>query len=114
MPSEITFAPLTYDDLLRRAIEDWGAVTNMAYTANLTHAEANRIAAHAITAAIEDWCFETNSLYEDVSWTMQVMALQRIVDMGWDEWEREQQLDLFEDEPLWRGAAAHEARRDLG
>jgi hypothetical protein len=113
MPSETTIAPLTYDELIRRATEDWGAVTNMAYTASLSHAEANRIAAKAITAAIEDWCHETGERYEAVPWPMQVTALQQIVDAGWDEWEREQQLDLFEDIDIWRGAAAHEARREL-
>ena len=114
MSSDTIHSPLTYDDLVRRAVEDWGAITNMAYTKSLTHIKANCIAARAITAAIEDWCHETGSLYEDVPWSMQIIALQQIVDAGWDEWEREQQLDLFEDIDLWRGAAAHEARKELG
>ena len=45
---------------------------------------------------------------------MQTTAMAEIVSIGWDEWERLQQLDLFEDQDIWCGAAAHEARRDLG
>lgn len=109
-----TLTPLTYDDLIRRATEDWGAVTSMAYTKNLTTTEANTIAARAITAAIEDWAHETGASESAVSWAMQVTAMAQLTSAGWDEWEREQQLDLFEDQDIWRGAAAHEARGELG
>ncbi len=104
---------LTYDDLIRRAVEDWGAVTNMAYTKSLTHSDAQRIASRAITAAIEDWEDETGAP-DTAPWAMKVAAMVAIVNAGWDEWEREQQLDLFEDQDIWSGAAAYEARRDLG
>ncbi len=108
-----TITTLTYDDLIRRAVEDWGAVTNMAYTKSLTHSEAHRIASQAITAAIEDWEHETGEP-DTAPWAMKVAAMAAIVNAGWDEWEHKQQLDLFEDQDIWRGAAAHEARRDLG
>lgn len=113
--SDLTAIPiLTYDDLIRRAVEDWGAVTNIAYTKNLTATEANIIASRAVTSAVNDWIFETGRPFDAVPWAMQVTAMAAIVDAGWDEWEREQQMDLFEDQDIWRGAAAHEARRDLG
>lgn len=111
----ITTQPtLTYDDLIRRATEDWAAVTNMAYTGNLTSSKANTIAANAITAAVEDWCFDNKVPYEAVSMAIQATALTQLTSAGWDEWERMQQLDLFEDQDIWAGAAAAEARRELG
>lgn len=109
----LTIPTLTYDELLRRAVEDWGAVTNIAYADNMSLAKAHCIAARAVTAAVEEWCFESGAPYEAVSWPLQVAVLDTVTKLGLDDHERHQQLDIFEDEDIWRGAAAHEARKEL-
>ena len=106
----LTIPTLTHAELYRRAVEDWGAVTNMAYT-DLTPEKAQDIAGRAVQNAIDDWCFESGEL--DVPLDMRALVLAHVIAAGWDEWERMQQLDLFLDEDIWRGAAIHEARREL-
>lgn len=109
-----THPVLTYDELLRRATEDWAAITSMAYTKDLTAEKAHSIAAKALRAAIDDWSHETGEPDGAVSLVTRGLVLTQLISAGWDEWEREQQLDLFEDQDIWRGAAAHEARGELG
>jgi len=109
-----TVPTLTYDDLIRRATEIWSEDRRMVFTANTTDFEAVRIASRAVTAAIDLWCDETGANHTDIPEAMKIIAMARIIRLGWEEWERETQLDMFRDEDIWRGAAAHEARRDLG
>jgi hypothetical protein len=113
MSITITRPILTYDDLIARAAEVWSSDRTMVFTANTTDAEATRLAARAITAAIDLWCDETGEPHTAVLEATKILAMARVIWLGWDEWEREQQPDLFEDDPIWLGNAAHEARSDL-
>jgi hypothetical protein len=42
---------------------------------------------------------------------MKATALVRVVELGWEAWERDNQTDLFD---VWPGNVVGEARRDLG
>ncbi len=107
----ITLPPvLTFDDLVARATEIQTSDRSMAFTANTTETGAIDIAARAVTAAIDLWADETGEPHTAVSHAMKAMALVRVVELGWDEWERENQADLFDVLP---GNALGEVRRDL-
>jgi hypothetical protein len=102
---------LTFDDLVARATEIQTSDRSMAFTANTTEAGAQAIAARAVTAAIDLWADETGEPHTAVPHAMQIIAMARVIALGWDEWERESQPDLF-DVPY--GNALGEVRRDLG
>lgn len=106
-----TVVPLTFDDLVARASEIQTSDRSMAFTANTTEAGAQAIAARAVTAAIDLWADETGEPHTAVPMAMQVIAMARVIALGWDEWERENQPDLF-DVPY--GNVAYEERRNLG
>jgi hypothetical protein len=109
--SDTILTPLTYDDLIRRAEEIRSERADMIFHANLDHAGATRIAARAVSAAIDMWGDETGVHHTAIPEAMQIIAMARVIWLGWDEFYREQQPDF---EEIWRGNALHEARGDLG
>jgi hypothetical protein len=106
-----TTIALSYDDLIARATEIQSSDRNLEFTANTTQAAAQAIAARAVTAAIDLWSDETGEPHTAVPHAMKATALVRVVELGWEAWERDNQTDLFD---VWPGNVVGEARRDLG
>lgn len=109
-----TIAPLTFDDLVNRAETIRSERADMAFHSNLDEAAATRIAARAVTAAIDMWSDETGEPHTAVLEAVKTIAMARVIWLGWDELEREQQTDIEVNRGIWDGSAMHEARGELG
>lgn len=103
----------TLDELIHRAIEDHDAVGKIARIAHLQPERERQIAAEAVTAAVDDWCFENRCDWEAVPVPLVALAYQRVLAAGIEAREASQQGDLFLTREITDGAAQCEARREL-
>lgn len=114
MNAPVSIPAPTLDDLISRAIEDHDAVGKIAHAAHMTREGAEQIAAQAVTNAMDDWLWDTQTAAENVVTPLVAMAYRRVLDAAWDARDMVDQADLFETKPIWEGPARHEARGELG
>lgn len=104
-------------DLVRRAIDDHDAIGLVLHPEHITFERVCMTCTRAIDQAIDDriveagehGILETYLLYSNHA----EIAYKQLLEHAWDRRGARDQLDMFQQEPIWRGNAAHEARKDL-
>jgi hypothetical protein len=102
------FPPLTFDELVRAALHDRGALAAMVKAKHPTQISDMKTAASAVEAEIEDWCFVMRVPVTAIPEPLKVAAMIAVRGAGWDAREAADQLSFEFDRPITAGAARYE------